>query len=490
MLSIVRDKPNLTKSEVSSDASTDLDLVKMITRALTNRMHRFLVTMAVIHLFFSSTAEAAENDYSITNVDWNGLAIFHNIALEKGFQVDTTGMLDFKELKPSTALVIIYPTASLPIGDLTSFMEAGGMVVLADDFGKSSLFLKAFGIKRRAMPDHHMDTKPEGWTESDTQDLNPSIRNLYRGSFLHPMAKSNDGSHTLAKGVEKLVLNHPAVFESKFTSIFFLEKPKHGVVLDLSVGKGRLTLISDPSVLINLMLRFPGNRRFASNLLGSIKNLPISELMIFTHNMKTKGSFSENQEKNRIPQAPPNPIAALFLKLQHMLREWTKYRMDLELIIPLSVLLCGVLLVFLAGKLPTRKVFYDGHWISAGERPPTGRFHSRMNEYASKVARDYTEPACLLRDQIDRELEQRLKTPSPLILLKGKVLADLVAKEYNEEAARFFRQLYPVVKWLPPTETLGNQVLRRRTSMQKLQKIDSLSRNLLNIMDSSQKIPK
>ena len=454
------------------------------------------MTLAVICLVLSSTAEAAENDYSVTNIDWNGLATFHSMAIEKGFQVDTTGILDFKELKPSTALVIIYPTASLATGDLTSFMEAGGMVLLADDFGKSSLFLKAFGIERRAVRDL-MDTKPELGTELDTQDpktiespLNPSIRNLYRGSRLHPMAKANDGSHTLSEGVEKLVLNHPAVFESKFTSIFFLEKPKHGVVLDLSVGKGRLTLISDPSVLINLMLRFPGNRRFASNLLGSMKNHPTSELMIFSHNMKTEGSFSQDQEKNTIPKAPPNPIAVLFLKLQHMLREWTKYRLDLELIIPLSVLLCGVLLVLLAGKLPTRKVFYDGHWISAGERPPTGRFHSRMTKYTSKVARDYTEPACLLRDQIDRELEQRLKTPSPLILLKGKTVADLVAKEYNEKAAMLYRQLYPMVKWLPPTETLANQVLRRRTSMQKLQKIDSMSRKLLNTMDSSQKIPK
>jgi hypothetical protein len=50
--------------------------------------------------------------------------------------------------------------------------------------------------------------------------------------------------------------------------VFSVGNPPEAVVLAGAVGSGRLVALGDPSVLINNMMQFRGNKRFASNLLS------------------------------------------------------------------------------------------------------------------------------------------------------------------------------------------------------------------------------
>jgi predicted HTH domain antitoxin len=117
--------------------------------------------------------------------------------------------------------------------------------VLADDFGSGEALLSAFRITRMA-PSAQGTLRLRGNSEL---------------LVARPVAQ-----HPLAVGVTALVTNHPqAVVHSDLDPIFGFGG-EQALVLAGAVEEGRLVALSDPSVLINNMMRFGGNRTFAGNL--------------------------------------------------------------------------------------------------------------------------------------------------------------------------------------------------------------------------------
>jgi hypothetical protein len=169
-----------------------------------------------------------------------------------------------------------------------------------------------------------------------------------------------------------------------------------------------------------------------------------------------------------------------------MLREWNEYRIDPRVFIYLHIGLWAILFILSAVHLRhflARRISYDGSWTSAGEPPPTGRFHERMGRYLNASAKDYMEAACIMRDQLDHELAWRLRAASPLTLLNGRDGERLVKRHYGGDAARMYRELHSMTRGLPPTDKLrARPGLRRRFAYKRLERLDELATRLLDIL--------
>lgn len=205
---------------------------------------------------------AAGRDYDLGSESWNGLSELGAIARARGFQIEARRELDWSELGPGDTLFVLYPTGrelagpggrtfmvSLDAVQLGSFIRQGGRVLLADDFGRADEALARLGILRRAA----IGISPER-----LENGNPNL----------PVARPFDASHPLARGVEELVTNHPATFRvSAGPEVVFGFGSGEAVVVAGRMGTGRYVALSDPSVLINGMLAFDSNLRFALNLI-------------------------------------------------------------------------------------------------------------------------------------------------------------------------------------------------------------------------------
>ncbi|MCA9578494.1 MAG: hypothetical protein KC668_23840 [Myxococcales bacterium] len=193
-------------------------------------------------------AHAQERPYAPESEAWDGLSRLVEIAAEHHIPLEVPSELDLGSLTREDALVILYPSESLP-ASLGGFMAEGGRVAVADDFGEAGSFLRIFGITR-------VPVSAEG----------------LRGNPNLPIAAPR-GAHPITAGVSALVTNHPtALAHPELVPVFALGEADAAVVLAGAVGSGRLIVIGDPSLLINNMMQFRGNERFALNLLQYLKS--------------------------------------------------------------------------------------------------------------------------------------------------------------------------------------------------------------------------
>jgi hypothetical protein len=86
------------------------------------------------------------------------------------------------------------------------------------------------------------------------------------------VAGYEQGRHPIVAKVQKLVTNHPtALVHPNLTPVLEIravgEPDATLAVTGIIVNRGRLFAMGDPSAVINLMLRYPGNRAFAEGLI-------------------------------------------------------------------------------------------------------------------------------------------------------------------------------------------------------------------------------
>ncbi len=192
-------------------------------------------------------ASARADDYRPDGTDWNGLSELISLAAAEDIPLRAVDDVDLGRTSPTTGLLVVYPATPLPKRDIARLLRAGMRIAVADDFGAGAELFRHFGIDRH-FPSHQnvlrFRTKPELLV----------ARPRYR--------------HALTEGVSSLVTNHPTVVQHPaLEPLAGFGDASQGVVLTGAVGNGRLVAISDPSMFINNMLQFSGNRRFAVNLL-------------------------------------------------------------------------------------------------------------------------------------------------------------------------------------------------------------------------------
>lgn len=280
-----------------------------------------LIAMVVVVLGIASNVQA--HDYDPQSSDWNGLQELIRVAQEAGVELHTAPVLDWQKIRRNDGLLIVYPRTTIDLGDVSAFLEDGGRLALLDDFGDAGPLLRWFQIHRSE--------------EARGQSRSPELPGL--------LLAWRQGEHPLAEGVDSLTTNEPAVvFHPRLSPVFALsEDPRQGIVLAGQVGRGRLVVGSDPSVLINTMMRFPGNRQFARNLLLYLAGGPGGRVHLVYSGFRVRGVYQSRTQ-------PKTPVRQLVRSVDDALALLSTLAGDVTAVRALALLLVLVSVLGLALK--------------------------------------------------------------------------------------------------------------------------------------------
>jgi hypothetical protein len=191
--------------------------------------------------------------FDLTSADWEGCAEFVHLARSElgAERVVVAAPLDLHELSPDDGLVIFSPAQALPVEDLSKFMRAGGRVVLLDDFGRGDSLLKHFGIERIAGPASPVE----------------KLRHNPQFAMAEPAS-----THPVVTDITRVVTNHPTGLVHPALSPVLKIRVETGngdvaIAVAGLVGQGRLLAVGDPSIVMNSMLRYAGNKSFARGII-------------------------------------------------------------------------------------------------------------------------------------------------------------------------------------------------------------------------------
>lgn len=247
-----------------------------------------VVTVAVTGVVAASTSQSAFGAY---NPAWDGATDLRDLANEAGAEpqiaLNTTS---YAEADPSGTIAVILspdePYTPSERTSVTSFVEEGGTLVIAEDYGRhTTSLLQALGL----------ETSVDGAPLRDEQE--------YYRSPAFPLA-TNVSDSTETEGVDQLTLNHGTSLETNRsangTTVFvsssefaYLDQNGNGsldesealasrpVVVRETVGSGSVYVVSDPSIFINAMLERPGNAQFARNLFGAHERVVLDYSHLF-----------------------------------------------------------------------------------------------------------------------------------------------------------------------------------------------------------------
>lgn len=212
------------------------------------RIASIVVFMCVIGRAPSSWAAP----FDVAGEDWEGAGALVSLAraeLGAGRVLASTA-IDFTELTPDDALLLLYPERSLDVDELSRFMRAGGRVILLDDFGRGESLLANFGLKRVPAPRRPAE----------------SLRHNAQLALAEPAS-----AHPVVSDVIRVVTNHPTGLSHPNLSPVLQIRAADGdadVVIAVAgaVGQGRFLAVGDPSIVMNSMLRYAGNKAFALGL--------------------------------------------------------------------------------------------------------------------------------------------------------------------------------------------------------------------------------
>jgi hypothetical protein len=227
------------------------------------QMTRFSIILCVIAAFLGLARPAIAGPFEVRETGWEGCSDLFELAraeLGEG-RVIPLSELDWKLVQPEDALLFLHPTRTLSSEGLSKFLRLGGRVAIIDDFGAGSRILERFDIERVPIPSRPMATLRRKADLAIAEPVRESAEG--RGERVHPTVEN----------VERLVTNHPTGLRhlrmGPVLKIRGIDEPD--VVLALAgeldqAPLGKLFAMGDPSALINQMLRYPGNRAFATGL--------------------------------------------------------------------------------------------------------------------------------------------------------------------------------------------------------------------------------
>ena len=258
--------------------------------------------------FFPTTT-----DFRTHNPFWNGLRSF-----ESQFQITLLESLSTLPKGPQGSVLVVIPYLRVDDADvarLRSYLEGGGVMILADDYAYGNSVLEGLGVEARFI---------------DAPLIDPLFN--YRTAYF-PLATKLAPS-SLTDGVSSIALNYAGTLKADGLTVVasssafsYLDLNSDGardggdplgplpVVGHITIGRGNLILLSDPSVFIDAMLGAGDNSQFVRNLLASAgtdprvfldgAHLPSSRLD------ETKIGLASLQQV----VADPGPLAALIFIL-------------------------------------------------------------------------------------------------------------------------------------------------------------------------------
>lgn len=218
------------------------------------RAARALVgALVLVVLALVPSSARAGSPFDLRGVDWEGCSELVRLARAEVGQshVVVADTLDLAAITPVDAVVMLHPEKVVDAAELAKFMHAGGRVLLLDDFGKGDGLLRHFGMERVPLPDRPAEM----------------LRKNPRLALAEPAS-----AHPVVADVQRVVTNHATGIKHPDLSPVLKVRSADPNGADVpvgvagAVGKGRLLILSDPSMVMNAMLRFAGNKALAKGL--------------------------------------------------------------------------------------------------------------------------------------------------------------------------------------------------------------------------------
>ena len=185
-------------------------------------------------------------DFAPQGDAWHGLGQWVTSHGAEGIELQLPELLDWSRLAPSEPVLLVYPRSAVDLTQLRAFLGRGGRALVADEPGQASALIDAFALRPVPAPS--------------------SATAGYLGNGALPSARPL-GDHPLGSQIEALVTNHPGALAGAGRPVLGFSGTEIALARLLQVGDGQLLVLADPSVLINNMQGFPGNRRLGRNLL-------------------------------------------------------------------------------------------------------------------------------------------------------------------------------------------------------------------------------
>ncbi|MCB9558364.1 MAG: DUF4350 domain-containing protein [Deltaproteobacteria bacterium] len=372
--------------------------------------------LAVLCALFWPSQARAQTDYLIDNTDWNGLSTFAEGVREADCAISAPARIDLAALAEhrEAILLLIYPREQLPVESLVRFVRAGGRMLIADDFGSSAELLARFGIHRRP-----------GVVIAD---------NHYRDQPALPIAHPGPVSHPITRAVFRVVTNHPTAFESTLPSLLTFGPERGQLLVAGEFGRGRFAALADPSVLINRMQRFGGNRRLARQLLAFLLGDDRPQHVTVTvavGDTQFAGVFTPQA------QSTSGRIARDFNRFINRINDFalTSAGMRALAIFAGTLLLAGLVLL-----LPWARRDIDGRWGSA--------VHALLPTRRGDPTR---RAGAILREEFEDRLSTVLLTPGPVSAIHPRWIVERVRAKAGSDAADNCRRILSGLRNIPYT---------------------------------------
>ena len=244
------------------------------------RGYLLIAAVIVIALLISTALlNTSKGDFSTYNTDWNGASRVKDLAVREGYSTRDVFALSEVGSSGTGVLLMLNPNKTVAITDddtrsIQSFVQSGGSLVLANDFGNANAVLSGLGVASAARFD--------GSLLSD---------NVSRGAdTAYPLVTDITASG-LTTGVHTLSFNYATVLDIADSRVAVLaesaptsylrassssdaaingSRGAHPVLASLTYGQGRIILLSDPSVFINGMLDQADNERLFTSVIANL----------------------------------------------------------------------------------------------------------------------------------------------------------------------------------------------------------------------------
>jgi len=248
-------------------------------------------------------------NFMIGNTMWNGIRVFSDDV--SATQLDT---LDNMQEDPGTSILISVPYLQYSTDELEkiqSFVNGGGTLLLADDYGYGNQLLEHLGVTIR------FDGKPvlDPLFCYKTQWFPKIIEFTPPGDFQLIILNHATALHNvLAEQVIAWTAESSYIDSNENLTWDEGEiKGRLPVAAKTSVGRGTLIVVGDPSLMINTMINYADNFAFVNHLLGD-PNEKKNVLFDTSHLSQTPLDTSKT-ELIRVydVMATPYPLVAIIL---------------------------------------------------------------------------------------------------------------------------------------------------------------------------------
>lgn len=370
----------------------------------------------------------SSDEYDPRSTAWNGMATFVGLAEGMGYEVTPVSSLEWSELGSGDILFLVYPLQRVEPGRLDAFVQAGGNVVIADDFGEGKEAMARLGLLRAEV-------------------AAPKAAKYQDGRVWAPIATAQ-ADHFIAREVDEVVTNHPAALKEVEGATTIIGFDDGAVVVAGERGTGRFIAVSDPSIFINRMLQYPGNVTLASNILRWLDRHETGNrarhIVLLRGDVPMYGDprpFIDDPRGGKLGRS----IADLNSWLSQR-REWLLTPTAMK---ALAATLAILLLLLAVLALPVRRgPRIDGAWLRFG-RPAR-----RDEPYAVVGAAERNQGnalvlACILRDQVQLLLADTLGRPEPLYTLTEAQLVAALRDAKGADAGTALARVYKRLRALP-----------------------------------------